>query len=76
MCIPDCLIEAMGDDGCSAVKIYCEEALRKEIASRFTELFNEEYEKIMDLIEEEEGACNEKDEGIVSVGREGPFRVG
>lgn len=64
MCIPDCLIEAMGDDGCSAVKIYCEEALRNEIASRFTELFNEEYVKIMDLIEEEEGACYEKDEGI------------
>ena len=64
MYIPDCLVEAMGYDGCSAVKIYSEEAIRKEIASRFTELFNEEYEKIMDLIEEEDGACNEKDEGI------------
>ena len=64
MRIPDCLVEAMGFDGCSAVKIYSEELLRKEIASRFTELFNEEYVKIMDLIEEEEGACYEKDEGI------------
>ena len=64
MYIPDCLVEAMGYDGCSAVKIYSEEAIRKEIASRFTELFNEEYEKIMDLIEEENGACYEKDEGI------------
>ena len=49
MNIPDCLVEAMGFDGCSAVKIYSEELLRKEIASRFTELFNEEYVKIMDL---------------------------
>ena len=64
MYIPDCLVEAMGYDGCSAVKIYSEEAIRKEIASRFTELFNEEYEKIMDLIEEEQGDCEEKDEGI------------
>ena len=64
MRIPDCLVEAMGFDGCSAVKIYSEELLRKEIASRFTELFNEEYVKIMDLIEEDEGACYEKDEGI------------
>ena len=64
MYLPDCLIEAMGDDGCSAVKIYCEEALRNEIASQFMKLFNEEYEKIMDLIEEDSGACYEKDEGI------------
>ena len=38
MRIPDCLVEAMGFDGCSAVKIYSEGLLRKEIASRFTEL--------------------------------------
>ena len=64
MSIPDCLVEAMGFDGCSAVKIYCEKAQRNEIASRFTEVFNEEYEKIMDLIEEDSGACYEKDAGI------------
>ena len=64
MNIPDCLVEAMGFDGCSAVKIYSEKALRNEIAARFTEIFNEEYEKIMDLIEEDSGACYEKDEGI------------
>ena len=29
MRIPDCLVEAMGDEGCSAVKIYSEEAIRK-----------------------------------------------
>ena len=62
MYIPDCLMWAMGADGCTAVKVYCEEGLRKEIAARFTEVFNEEYEKLMDLIEEEEGACYEKEE--------------
>ena len=56
MYIPDCLVWAMGDDGCTAVKVYCEEELRDGIAARFTEVFNEEYEKLMDLIEEEEGA--------------------
>jgi hypothetical protein len=30
MYIPDCLVEAMGYDGCSAVKIYSEEAIRKD----------------------------------------------
>ncbi len=64
MIIPKCLVWAMGEDGCTAVKIFCEENLREKIASRFTEVFNEEYEKLMDLIEEEEGDCNEKDEGI------------
>lgn len=64
MMIPECLVWAMGDDGCTAVKIYCEEELREEIAARFTEAFNEEYEKLMDLIEEEEGDCNEKEEDI------------
>ena len=62
MYIPECLMWAMGDDGCTAVKVYCEEKLREEIAARFTEAFNEEYEKLMDLIEEEEGACYEKEE--------------
>lgn len=62
MYIPDCLVWAMGDDGCTAVKVYCEEELREGIAARFTEVFNEEYEKLMDLIEEEEGACYEKEE--------------
>ena len=62
MYIPDCLVWAMGDDGCTAVKVYCEEELRDGIAARFTEVFNEEYEKLMDLIEEEEGACYEKEE--------------
>ena len=64
MMIPECLVWAMGDDGCTAVKIYCAEDLREEIASRFTEAFNEEYEKVMDLIEEEDGDCNEKEEDI------------
>lgn len=64
MYIPDCLVWAMGDDGCTAVKVYCEEELREKIAARFTEVFNKEYEKLMDLIEEEEGACYEKEEGL------------
>ena len=64
MMIPECLVWAMGEDGCTAVKIYCEEDLREKIASRFTEVFNDEYEKLMDLIEEEEGACYEKEEEL------------
>ena len=50
MYIPDCLVWAMEDEGCTAVKVYCEEELREAIATRFTEVFNEEYEKLMDLI--------------------------
>ena len=64
MYIPDCLVLAMGEDGCTAVKIYCKEELREKIAARFTEVFNEEYGKLMDLIEEEEGACYEKEEEL------------
>ncbi len=64
MYIPDCLVWAMDEDGCTAVKVYCEEQLREVIAARFTEVFNEEYEKIIDLIEEQQGNCYEKDEGI------------
>ena len=30
MYIPECLMWAMGDDGCTAVKVYCEEKLREE----------------------------------------------
>ena len=62
MYIPDCLVWAMGDEGCTAVKVYCEEELREKIAARFTEVFSDEYEKLMDLIEEEEGACYEREE--------------
>lgn len=64
MLIPDSLVWAMGDDGCTAVKVFCTDDLREEIAARFTELFNEEYEKLMDLIEEEEGDCYEKEEEL------------
>lgn len=64
MYIPDCLMWAMGDDGCTAVKIFCEEGLREEIVERFSEAFNEEYEKLMDLVEEEGGACYEKEEEL------------
>ncbi len=62
MYIPECLLWSIrGGDGCTAVKIYCEEELRKSIAARFTEVFNEKYEKLMDLIEEEEEASYEKE---------------
>ena len=64
MLIPEILVWAMGDDGCTAVKVFCADDLREEIAIRFTELFNEKYEELMDLIEEEEGDCNEKEEGL------------
>ena len=64
MYIPDCLIWAIGEEGCTAIKVYCEAELRDEVAARFAEVFNEEYEELMDLIEEEEGACYEKEEGF------------
>ena len=47
MYLPESLVWAMGEDGCVAVKIYCEEGLRKDIVSRFSEVFNEEYEKFL-----------------------------
>ena len=61
MRIPDCFVWIM--ESCTGVKIYCAEELREKIAEQFTMAFQEEYEKIMDLIEEEEGDCHEKDEG-------------
>ena len=78
MMIPECLVWAMGDDGCTAVKIYCAEDLREEIASRFTEAFNEEYEKVMDLIEEEDGDdvyYLEENNGFVIVSIDGYIRT-
>lgn len=62
MHIPECILWAMGDDGCSAVKIFCEGNIREEIESRFTSEFNKEYEKIMDMVEKEDGTCYEKEE--------------
>ena len=59
MQIPDCLIWAMGFNGCTAVKIFCKKDLRKEIAMRFTDVFVEELDKLKDLIREEEGDCME-----------------
>ena len=64
MYIPDCLVWAIGYDGCTAVKVYCEEELREAIVARFKEVFNGEYEKLLDLVEEEEGACYEKEEEL------------
>lgn len=63
MYLPECLIWAM-EEGCTAVKIFCTEDLRANVASRFTEVFSEEYDKVMDLVEEEAGDCNEKEEDI------------
>ena len=64
MYIPVCLLGDMESQSCVGVKVYCEEELREKIAARFTEVFNEEYDKLMDLIEEEEGECYEKDKGL------------
>ena len=66
MRLPECLVWVMREweEDCTAVKIYCAEDLRVKVASRFTEEFNEEYKKVMELIEEEEGNCNEKEENI------------
>jgi len=64
MKIPEVLVWNMADECCTAVNIYCSKDLRKTIAERFTEVFNEEYEKVMDLIEEEDGDCLEKEEGL------------
>lgn len=64
MDIPESLVWALDNNGTSVVKIYCAENIRKEIASRYTEVFNDEYEKLMDLVEEEQGTCFERVEGI------------
>ena len=63
MHIPEYILWAMGDDGCSAVKIFCEENLREKIATGFKEEFNKEYETIINIVEEIDGTCYEKEEG-------------
>ncbi len=53
MLLPESLIYATMEDasaGCAQVNIYCAADLRAEIASRFTEIFNEKYEAIKDTI--------------------------
>lgn len=62
MYIPECLVQAMGGS-CTGVKIYCEEGLRERIKTHFVEVFDDEYEKLLDLIEKEEGSTYEKEEG-------------
>jgi len=66
MYIPEILLDAMETDGygCTGVKVYCEEKISREIVSRFKEIFNDEYKKTMDHIEEEFGDCYEKEKGI------------
>ena len=64
MLLPESLIWAIGSDGCSAVKIFCDDDIKEEVADCFTEFFNEEYENVMDLIEEDDGDCYEKDEDL------------
>ena len=59
MYLPECLVWAM-IDGCTAVTIFCADDLRANVASRFTEVFSEEYDKVMDLVEEEEGNVTKK----------------
>lgn len=61
MLILERILWIMGDNGCTAVKLYCSVDLRKEIAAHFTDAFNKEYGKLMDRIEEEEGICYEKE---------------
>ena len=64
MDIPESLVWALDNKGTSVVKIYCDENIREEIASRYTEIFNDEYEKLMDLIEDDGRICFERVEGI------------
>lgn len=61
MYIPDFLVHYIMYGDHTTIKIYCDAELRDGIIERFTEVFNEEYEKLMDLIEKEEGPCHEKE---------------
>ena len=64
MRIPESILWVIGDDGCTAVKIFCDESIRRKVAGRFVNIFDDEYEKLMDMIEEEDGTCYEKEENI------------
>ena len=64
MLLPESLVWAFDSDGCSAVKIYCSDDIKEEVAARFSDIFNEEYEKVMDLVEEDDGDCYEKEEEL------------
>ena len=65
MLIPEFLVWKMTDrGGCSAIKVFCPEAIREEVTSEFAKVFEEEYEKLADQIEAEEGSCYEKEEGV------------
>lgn len=58
------LICILGENGCSGATVRCPEDIRREAAAFFEETFRSEYAQLMDLIEEEEGDCLEKDEEI------------
>lgn len=64
MSIPESVLWIIGEDGCTAVKIFCSKDLRQEVADRFAEIFGEEYEKVMDLVEAEYGKSYEREENI------------
>lgn len=63
MYLPECFVWAMAE-GCTGVNIYCTDDLRAKIAARFTEVFNEEYDKVLELVEEEDGWSTEKEDGF------------
>ena len=52
MLLPEKLIWMFGEDGCTAVKLYCREDDRTEIASRFVEAFDKECEVIRNTVEQ------------------------
>lgn len=62
MHMPEAIVFAM-PDGCAAVKIY---ALK--LLPDLQKCFIEEYEKVLDLVEKEDGSCTEKENRL------NPFR--
>lgn len=64
MLLPESLVWTFDSEGCCGVKIFCKDEEKEEIAERFEEIFNENYEEIMDLIEEDDGDCFEKDKEL------------
>ncbi len=64
MLLPESIIWCLDEDGIGGVKIYCEDAIKKEVQTFVEDTFSEKWFDLLDQVEEEEGDCLEKEEDI------------
>lgn len=62
MLLHNSIVEAIGEDGCSGVRIICDESINQEVRTYFVDAFVEEYNNLLEMIEDEDGSCLELDE--------------